>query len=687
MVGVSIIIMLFVGKFTKGIDVAWGVEFMYKIDFTKYKEIYKDNTEYANITQTAKNIIEQNIRRRVNGLGVGDAEVKLQKAGGDDYLVVRIGGLDDLDKARAIIWKTVELEFALPNALSWSNQVEERKQFAAELLTEIKKNPSTMKEIGDQGSSDVYYFEITWASKTQLPTALLASTEDLRNLWSGQVLNNLIQWMFQQADPSVSGSTDVNGFFIIKSLGKVEGQWGKISDQELMGKALWKGYGVGDDFVTSKPLPKWKVISQDIYYNDADKSVVLDLGQPFSGTIAYEVDVYVSWTWSVTGLNTATFETNLEWLGLSKVVDKKRASVAQLPLLDGLNLEKQTIKTISTGGQDIVIKTYSVKKESDSLYRTITLKNLPSEEVATSFIQDILSNDVYNLEVVFVRDTNSWLPARDPQNRVLNGAYFKLATVTRDQVGRPAVQIDLDDTGKDIFCKITEGNIQKQMAIFVGGVLVTAPTIQDKICGGTAIINGEYDMATAKTLADSLNEWALPAKLIQVNESKVSATLGENAWKWALWATLLSFVLITFLMAWRYGLRKAIISIVALVTFIIVLVAILKLMNYALSLSGMAAIILNIGMGIDAAVLIYERLREELASGKRTSDAIYTAYDRARDAIWAGQMSTLAIWALLVLLGSDLFQWFGLVMILNIVILLAVSVPLIKRLLIKFDKE
>jgi preprotein translocase subunit SecD len=76
---------------------------MYKIDFSKYKEIYKDDLEYTNITQTAKNIIEQNIRRRVNGLGVGDAEVKLQKAGGDDYLVVRIGGLDDLDKAREII--------------------------------------------------------------------------------------------------------------------------------------------------------------------------------------------------------------------------------------------------------------------------------------------------------------------------------------------------------------------------------------------------------------------------------------------------------------------------------------------------------------------------------------------------------------------------------------------------------
>lgn len=140
-------------------------------------------------------------------------------------------------------------------------------------------------------------------------------------------------------------------------------------------------------------------------------------------------------------------------------------------------------------------------------------------------------------------------------------------------------------------------------------------------------------------------------------------------------------------MTWRYGYRKAVISIIALATFIIVLVAVLKLMGYALSLSGIAAIILNIGMGVDAAVLIYERLHEELALWKKPNDAIYVAYDRARDAIWAWQMSTLAIGVLLIMLGSDLFQWFGLVMTLNIIILLVVSVPLIRWLLLKYDKE
>lgn len=106
-------------------------------------------------------------------------------------------------------------------------------------------------------------------------------------------------------------------------------------------------------------------------------------------------------------------------------------------------------------------------------------------------------------------------------------------------------------------------------------------------------------------------------------------------------------------------------------------------MGYALSLSGLAAIILNIGMGVDAAILIYERLNEELKKGHRSSEAIHIAYERAWPAVFGGQMSTIAIGVLLLMLGSDLFQGFGLVMALNIVILLAISVPLIKEMLLK----
>lgn len=688
-VALSVLIMLFVWKFTKGIDIAWWVEFLYKIDFSKYRELYTNQTEFADVTQRAKDIIIANIRKRVNGLGVWDAEVKPQKAAGDDYIVVRIGGIDDLNKARDIIGKTVELEFALPNSLTGLQQEEQRKKLATDLLAQSIKDPTTMSQIGSQGSNDVYYFLITGAQKEQLPMGLSSSTELIWSLASGEVSKTLVKGLLQNADPLVSGSVDVNWFYIIKSLGKVSWQTQRqLSDQELFTKATTKWFSWSDNFDFKKISMEWEQLSNGIYYNQKTKTILFDLWDPFSWQIAYQVDVYApSTTWSIASGESVSFDEDVVKKWFLPLVDKKRASSAQLPLLDQLwELTPKTAKIYTTWWQTLIVKIYDKKELSQSLYRSILLTNVTTKELASSFIADLLANDTYNMEVIFVRDQNMWIAAKDSQNRVLNGAYFKFASVSRDQVGRPAVQVDLDDTGKDIFCNITQSNIQKQMAIFVWGVLATAPTIQDKICWWSAIINGSFDLAGAKELADSLNEWALPAKLIQVNESKVSATLWENAWKWALRATLLSFILIFLLMARRYGTKKAFISIIALVSFIIVLIAILKLVWYALSLSGMAAIILNIGMGVDAAILIYERLREEQDKWRSWEHAVYEAYERARPAIFGGQMSTLAIWVLLVLLGSDLFQWFGVVMTLNIVILLIISVPLIKIMLIKQHK-
>jgi protein-export membrane protein SecD len=682
----ALLVVLFVGRFTKGIDIAWWVEFIYKIDFSKYKEIYKTETEYATVTQQAKNIIEANIRKRVNGLGVGDAEIKLQKVWVDDYVVVRIGWLDDLVKAREIIWKTVELEFALPNSLTGNTNKSVRQELAQDILAQVKKNPSVMSEIGDQGSNDIYYFALTWATKAQLPPGLVGATQEISKLASGEVLNLLVEGLLQQADPLMSGSIDVNGFYIIKSLGKVSGQDTPLSDQELISKATIKGYTTADVFGFTRVTTWWDLIGPGIYYNPTSKGINLDLGDLYPGKAAYLMDLYVPLTGNVpvSKLYEAEFITNLEEMGLVKYVDRKRVTADQVPALNELTgLVANTIKVASTGGQYAVIKIYETKDAAKPLYRNIVISWANTKEEATIFIDDIISNDIYNLETIFVKDSNSWLPAQDSEKRILNGAYFKFASVTRDQVGRPSVQIDLDEVGKDIFCKITEQNVQKQMAIFVGGVLVTAPTIQDKICGWSAIINGDYTVDSAKLLADSLNEGALPAKLVQINESKVSATLGENARQGALWATALALILILALMTRRYGLNKAIISLIALLSFILVLVWLLKLMGYALSLSGMAAIILNIGMGVDAAILIYERLNEELKRGLSYTEAVHTAYDRAWPAVFGWQMSTIAIGLLLLFLGSDLFQGFGLVMTLNIIILLLVSVPLIKEMLLK----
>jgi len=231
--------------------------------------------------------------------------------------------------------------------------------------------------------------------------------------------------------------------------------------------------------------------------------------------------------------------------------------------------------------------------------------------------KDLSGNTVtmYAFEDVFVQDRETWIQATDGQN-VLNGAYFKFANTSTSEMGEPVVVINLDEKGKEIFCNITQNNIGKPMAIFVGGNLLTAPTIQSKICGGTAEINGSFTSASAKELANALNEGTLPAPLILMQEEKISASLGDNALMGALWAGLIGLLAIMVLIYFMYGFKKMMLTRIVLIAFIAVLAPFMKLTDYALSLAGIAVIILSIGMGVDANILIYERLREELKDGK-----------------------------------------------------------------------
>ncbi|USN54722.1 MAG: protein translocase subunit SecD [Candidatus Peribacteria bacterium] len=269
-----------------------------------------------------------------------------------------------------------------------------------------------------------------------------------------------------------------------------------------------------------------------------------------------------------------------------------------------------------------------------------------------------------------------WVTAQDPKTQeILNGAYFKYANVQQSQTGQPVVIINFDDKGKEIFCNITEEIVGKQLAIFVGGQLVTAPVIREKICGGSAQIDGQFDMQGAKQLVDNLNEGALPAPLILAHEEKVSPTLGEQALVGAFWAAVVGLVLIGVFMFSMYGWRQGLVAMCTLFAFLIILFAFVKIVGYALSLSGIAAILLSIGMGVDANVLIYERVREERAEGKSIATAIEDGYQRSLSAIRDGNLTTFMIALLLFFMGTNVFKGFGTMMMVNIILTLVVIVP------------
>ncbi len=219
------------------------------------------------------------------------------------------------------------------------------------------------------------------------------------------------------------------------------------------------------------------------------------------------------------------------------------------------------------------------------------------------------------------------------------------------------------------------------MAIFVAGKLMTAPTINEPICGWSAQIDGNFTKESAKQLADGLNEWALPAPLVLSQEEKVSAALGDGAIQGALLATALGMVLILIFLIVSYGIQIWSLGFIVLILYLIYLLAAFKVIDYAFSLSGMAAIILSLGMGIDANILIFERLREELKAGRSFWWAVDIAYERSREAIRDGNLTTIIIFLVLFGMGMSIFKWFGMAGLISGWLILAVNVPLTKVLL------
>jgi protein-export membrane protein SecD len=149
-------------------------------------------------------------------------------------------------------------------------------------------------------------------------------------------------------------------------------------------------------------------------------------------------------------------------------------------------------------------------------------------------------------------------------------------------------------------------------------------------------------------------------------------------------AMLAGLVLIYLYMTIMYGFKKGLISLLSLSLFALVLLAIVKLIDYALSLSGIAAIILSIGMAVDTNVLIFERMKEEKAEGKNDEIAIKNAYERSWSAIKDAQLSTGLIGLLLFAMGINMFKGFGSMLVIGVILTLLVNVPLIKELLFIF---
>ena len=324
-------------KFRKGMDVAWWVKLTYKIDFSKYDQLYQNDTEREAAKKRAIAIILKNIDKRVSALWVSDYVARQQLINNDHFVVIEIWGIYSLDAAKELIGKTVELEFKVPAELSkdLSSLVAQRASMTKDLFNQIKESPDDLAKI-----------------------------------------------------------------------------------------VVWRE-------------------SEDIY------------AQAFSGT-NYDMLPLV-------------YQNNRE-----KVLSAKPWSIIDLWLWDYAESDNQGLS-----GEKITVRWYTLlvldKIEKSKIQSTTWSTPL----VTAGWEQEIIQ---ITAKEIFVPERPQWIVAVDPSTKeILNGAFFSYASTTVSQTWKPVVTITFDDKGKQIFCNLTKAYVNKQMAIFVWGQLLTAPNINEPI--------------------------------------------------------------------------------------------------------------------------------------------------------------------------------------------------------------
>ena len=261
---------------------------------------------------------------------------------------------------------------------------------------------------------------------------------------------------------------------------------------------------------------------------------------------------------------------------------------------------------------------------------------------------------------------------------LLDGSLLTNARVEFDQFQQPQVGIEFNRKGARIFDRITGENIHKRLAIVLDESVYSAPTIQDRIAGGKAVITGSFTLNEAKDLAIALRAGSLPAPVEIIEERTVGPTLGADSVRMGLMSMLIGGLLVILFMAVYYK-GAGLIADLALIVNIILIGGGLAALQATLTLPGIAGIILTIGMAVDANVIIFERIREELKSGRTALASVHAGFDRATLTILDANVTTLIAALVLFQFGTGPIKGFAVTLCLGIIASLFTALILSKN--------
>lgn len=667
-------------KIHLGLDLQGGTQLDYKVDLRRVADEDKD--------QIINGVFEV-ITRRVNGLGVSEPNIYRSQVADEEHIIVELAGIKDLTVAKETVGKTIQLEFKEENTNPLgSNDIKAIRTNAKAALDRIESGEAfdvVATEEAQATPSRVIYAQ----SKDQEKPYVFESnlSEDLKKFITtanpGDV-SSLIEGADGYTFDTAGELRPLEGFFILKLIDKREGEK-EINEPKTVDARhvliAFQGAERADESV-SRTKDEAKKLAEDVRDKALSGESLALLAAEYSDEPGAE--------------NTK---------GDIGRVDADSSFVK--PFKDAaLALNENEIS-------DVI--------ETQFGFHIIQASN----------IKEAVSKTEPEMEYKFDRLFYSTEP--DPWTETaLTGEHFVRADVEFSQSYSPYVSIQFNEEGGKLFEQLTEKNINKRIAIFVGGNLISAPNVNEKITGGRAQISGDFTIEEASDLARDLNTGAIPAPINLVGQYTIGASLGQDALnssiKAALWGVLIlaiymllyyrlpglianaalliyAALLIFFLkVAMPVGLALAISFIVflalissilksrdsgsekllsfGLACFMLFFLTFLLSTPVVLTLAGIAGVVLSIGMAVDANILIFERMREELHNKRPYLSAVEVGFDRAWSSIRDSNFSSLITCAILIYFGSSIIKGFAVNLALGILISMFTAITISRSFLL-----
>lgn len=564
------------------------------------------------------------IERRVNGLGVSEPTVQTTKVGENFNIIVDLPGVKDVNRAIALIGETPILEFREQNQEPPRDlTAEEQKQLDTFNAEAKKRADAALKEIQTQKN---------W------PAAVQKYSDDTQTKTNGGYLGYLSS---DTVEPAVYS---------------------------------WAAAAKDGDTVTAP------ISTDNAYY-------IVKRGKERDGVIEAQVKHILVCYVGAQGCDSPVY-TKQE----AEQRAKELFAEANASNFDRLAKENSTDEgTKNIGGDLGKLRQGDTVEAFDTALIAAKAGQIvgPVEtEFGYHIIYKVSEAPVKEYEltgIVIRKQTKADIlpPQEDFKTTGLSGKQLTRAEVVTDpQTGAVQVALQFNDEGRELFRQITERNIGRPIAIYLDGGVISAPTVQQAIPDGRAVIQGQFGLAEARALSQRLNAGALPVPVELVSQQTVGATLGIEALDKSVEAGIVGFILIVIFMIAYYRLPGVLASL-ALAVYVALNLAIFKVIGVTLTLSGIAGMIMSIGIAVDANVLIFERMKEELKAGKSLKAAVEEGFLRAWPSIRDSNISSLFTSLLLMWFGTSFVKGFAVTLTIGILVHMFTAIT-VTRVLLKF---